>query len=102
MVTLDAPNEFMSLLKTLWENDKMLVTSIFSFSCNVFYPINDKSNVEIYVKFLSSANAFNSDKAKILSSGKPLNTRANNKVLYTCKITKYLYIKFGVCYTPRE
>ena len=26
-----------SLLKTLWEKEKMLVTSIFSFSCNVFY-----------------------------------------------------------------
>ena len=25
------------LLKTLWENEKMLVTSIFSFSRNVFY-----------------------------------------------------------------
>ena len=28
-------------LKTLWEKEKMLVTSIFSFSHNVFYPILD-------------------------------------------------------------
>ena len=28
------------ILKTSWENDKMLVTSIFSFSRNVFYPHN--------------------------------------------------------------
>ena len=27
-----------SLLKTLWEKEKMLVTSIFSFSHNVFHP----------------------------------------------------------------
>ena len=26
------------VLKTLWEKEKMLVTSIFSLSCNVFYP----------------------------------------------------------------
>ena len=27
-----------SLLKTLWEKEKLLVTSNFSFSCSVFYP----------------------------------------------------------------
>ena len=32
----------MSPLKTLWVKEKMLVTSIFSFSNNVFYPIKDK------------------------------------------------------------
>ena len=31
------------LLKTLWEKEKMMVTSIFSFSHNAFYPIKDKS-----------------------------------------------------------
>ena len=30
-----------SLLKTLWEKEKMLVTSIFSFSHNVFYPFQN-------------------------------------------------------------
>ena len=30
------------LLKTLWKKEKMLVTSIFSFSHNVFYPITYK------------------------------------------------------------
>ena len=29
------------LLKTLWEKEKMLVTSIFSFSHNIFYPIKE-------------------------------------------------------------
>ena len=41
MTTSDAPEE-KSLLKTLWKKEKMLVTSIFSFPHNVFYPINDK------------------------------------------------------------
>ena len=31
------------LLKTLWEKKNMLVTSIFSFSHNVFYAIKDKN-----------------------------------------------------------
>ena len=29
-----------SLLKTLWEKEKMLVTSIFSFSHNIFFSVN--------------------------------------------------------------
>ena len=32
----------MGLLKTLWEKEKMPVTSIFFFSHNVFYPIKDR------------------------------------------------------------
>ena len=31
-----------NLLKTLWEKEKMLATSIFSFSHNIFYPSQDK------------------------------------------------------------
>ena len=34
-----------SLLKTLWEKEKMLVTSIFSFSRNVFYPSQKEISV---------------------------------------------------------
>ena len=30
------------LLKTLWEKEKMLETSIFSFSHNIFYPLQNK------------------------------------------------------------
>ena len=50
--------------------EKMLVTSIFFFSNNVFYsPIN-----RFCAKFiLSSANALNLDQSKILSFGKRLN-----------------------------
>ena len=32
------------LLETLWEKEKMLVSSIFSFSHNVFYPIKDRNH----------------------------------------------------------
>ena len=37
------------LLKTLWEKEKMLLTSIFSFSHNVFLPIKDESNNMIHI-----------------------------------------------------
>ena len=32
--------------KTLWENEKMMVTSIFSFSHNVFNPFPNKSGLQ--------------------------------------------------------
>ena len=60
-----------NLFKTLREKEKMLVTSIFSFSHNVLYSI--KTEIIIYNIFiLSSAIAFNLDKVKFLSSGNGL------------------------------
>ena len=50
----------------------MLVTSIFSFSKNVFYHSQNKFQFLCCI-FLSSANALNLDKSKILSFGKDLN-----------------------------
>ena len=41
MSTFDGPEKD-RLLKTLWEKEKMLVTSIFFFSHNVFYASQDK------------------------------------------------------------
>ena len=38
-----------SLLKTLWEKEKLLVTSNFSFSHSVFYPFGEPS--AIFIKF---------------------------------------------------
>ena len=38
-----------SLLKTLWEKEKLLVTSKFSFSHSVFYPFGELS--AIFIKF---------------------------------------------------
>ena len=47
----------------------MLVTSIFSFSCNIFFP--SKKNFSYWVTFiLSSANAFNLVWSTILSFGR--------------------------------
>ena len=53
-------------MKTLLEKDEMSVTSIFSFSNNVLYP-SKNTNLNCLVTFiLSSANAFNLDKLKML------------------------------------
>ena len=46
-----------SLLKTLWEKEKLFVTSNFSFSHSVFYPFGEPSAIFINLK-LSSANSF--------------------------------------------
>ena len=34
-------------MKTFWEKEKMLVTSIFSFSHNVFYPIKETKSATL-------------------------------------------------------
>ena len=61
-----------SLLKTLWEKEKMLVSSIFSFSHNVFLAVQKEFLFLSYIYILSSANLFNLDKSKILSFGEDL------------------------------
>ena len=60
-----------SLLKTLWEKEKMLVTSIFSFSHHVFNPIKDKNHHFKYFNVVV-CNAFNLVRSKNLSFGKGL------------------------------
>ena len=58
-----------SLLKTLWEKEKLLVTSNFSFSHSFFYSfenfLSPPSN-----STLSSANSFGLEKSKICRLGK--------------------------------
>ena len=41
-----------AFLKTLWEKKKMLLTSIFSFSHNVFYSIKDRNHHLTYIYFV--------------------------------------------------
>ena len=41
-----------SLLKTLWEKEKFLVTSNFSFSHSVFYPFGELPAIYIKVKIV--------------------------------------------------
>ena len=53
----------------MWEKEKLLVTSDFSFSHNVFYPLGELS---ASLK-LSSANSFSLEECKSLSSGNGLN-----------------------------
>ena len=48
MTPFDAPWEA-SFLKTLWEKEKLLVTSNFSFTHSVFYSFKELS--AIYIKF---------------------------------------------------
>ena len=56
-----------SLLKTLWEKEKLLVMSNFSFSCSVFYPFEELSTISLDLK-LSSANSFSLEESKISRS----------------------------------
>ena len=69
-----------SLLKTLWEKEKLLVMSNFSFSHSVFYLFRELS--AIFIKFkIVVCNLFTLDQSKILSSGNGLNSLQNNKIL---------------------
>ena len=58
-----------SLLKTLWEKEKLLATSNFSFSNSVFYTFGELYT--IFIKFkLSSAKSFSFEESKICCLGK--------------------------------
>ena len=41
-----------SLLKTLWEKEKLLITSNFSFSYSIFYPFEELSGILIIFKIV--------------------------------------------------
>ena len=70
------------LLKTLWEKEKLLVTSNFSFSHSVFYPFGELS--AIFNKFeIVVSKLFEFGRFKNLSFGKELNERANKNQLCT-------------------
>ena len=58
-----------TLLKTLREREKLLLTSKFSFSHSVFYPFEDLSAIFIKFKF-SSANSSSLEQSKIRRLGK--------------------------------
>ena len=58
-------------LKTLWEKEKLLVTSSLSFSHGVFHPSGETSTIFIKLK-LSSANSFKLEDSKICRLGKSL------------------------------
>ena len=60
-----------SLLKTLWEKEKMLVTSISPFPKS-FQPFQKQISIFSVTSILPSAYAFNVDQSKILLFGKEL------------------------------
>ena len=61
----------------------MLVTSIFSFSYNVFHTSQQDFNFSL-IFILLSANAFNLDKSKNVSCGKELKNQAELLVVSSC------------------
>ena len=60
------------LLKTLWEKEKLLVTSNFSFSSSVFYPLGGLSAINKFFSNLklASANSSSLEESKIYRFGK--------------------------------
>ena len=71
-----------SLLKTLWEKEKLLVTSNFSFSHNIFYPLGEVP--QFFMKFKTVVwKLFQFGKVLNLSFGKGL--RKIKKILYENK-----------------
>ena len=77
-----------SLLKTLWEKEKLLTTSNFSFSHSVFYPfayfLPFSSNLK-----LSTANSFSLEESKNLSSGNGL-----RELRLVCTFSNFLICKY--------
>ena len=69
-----------SLLKTLWEKDKLLVTSNFSFSHSVFYPFGELSFSFIKFKIVVCKH-FQFGRVEKLSFGKGL---SDNSTLLDC------------------
>ena len=62
------------LLKTLWEKEKLLITSNFSFTQSVCYPFREVS-VFSSNSTVSSADCFNLDQSKICHLVKPNRSR---------------------------
>ena len=57
-----------SLLKTMWEKEKLLVTNNFSFSNSILYPFGELSAIFINFK-LPFANSFSFEESKICCLG---------------------------------
>ena len=69
-----------SLLKTLWEKEKLLVTSNFSFSHSVFYMFGELSAIFVNLKIVVCQN-FEFGRVKNLSFGKGLKQKSTLRVL---------------------
>ena len=58
-----------SLMKTMWEKEKLLMMSNFSFSHSDFYPVGELSAISIILKLLST-KSFDSEESEICCLGK--------------------------------
>ena len=65
-----------SLLKTMWEKEKLLVTSNFSFSHSLFYPFGDPSRN--FIKLSNVCKLFQFGRVYNSSFGKGLMTLENH------------------------
>ena len=75
-----------SLLKTLWEEEKLLMTSNLSFSHNVFYPFGELSTVFITLTIVI-CKLFQFERVYNLSFGKKL-THMHYHTVQSCKDAK--------------
>ena len=79
-------------MKTLWEMEKMLVTSIVSFTHNVFFSKFKINIINLATFDLSSANAFNLVQSKLLLFGERL----------TLSRSSFMYLQYKYLKTLRE
>ena len=89
-----------SLLKTLWEKEKLLVTSNFSFSHHVFYPFRELS--AIFIEFeIVVCSLFQFGRVRNLSFGKGLSYTSWQYIMITKSMkilhTEKIKIKFVIC-----
>ena len=80
-----------SLLKTLWEEEKLLVASNFSFSRSVFYQFEELSAIFIRFKIVV-CTLFQFQRVKNLSFGKVLRGHASFLLLLQTDINPFLHI----------
>ena len=83
-----------SLLKTLWEKEKLLVPNNFSFSLSVLYPFGDPLAIFIKCEFLS-AKSFSLEQSKIFFS--PFHAPASKYqdiLFYQCPC---VFLSISVC-----
>ena len=76
---LSPPPPGKSLIKTMWAKEKILMTLIFSYSSNIFYPMKDKFNIQPITRrqvFDSSKlKKFADDNFKFDKNGRKLSNR---------------------------
>ena len=91
-------------LKTLWEKEKLLATSNFSFSHSVFYPLEELSSISTKFKIVV-CKLFRIGRVQNLSFGKGLNLRTQYLNSYLIFIHLYgmqfclrISINFSILY----